>query len=89
MKKMTVFAAINSSEHPGKIVPGLYRSTESGENWHRMTNFDPSPPQAGGATDIVLDPIMRDSYYIIVFVMGYSLCWELQMLGALQSHSCF
>jgi hypothetical protein len=79
MKKMTVFAAINSSEHPGKIVPGLYRSTESGENWRRMTNFAPSPPpQAGGATDIVLDPIMRDSYYIIVFVMGYSLCWELQ-----------
>jgi photosystem II stability/assembly factor-like uncharacterized protein len=48
-----VFAAINSSDHPN-VAPGLYRSTEGGENWHIMTNFD--PPVRGGATDIVLDP---------------------------------
>ncbi len=60
-KNQTVFAAINSSEHPRKIVPGLYRSTDGGETWNRMTNFNPTP--AGGATDIVLDPINPNVAY--------------------------
>jgi photosystem II stability/assembly factor-like uncharacterized protein len=68
-KNQTVFAAINSSEHPQKVVPGLYRSTDGGENWHRMTNFNP-PPQRGGATDIILDPINPNIAYAAIWGNG-------------------
>jgi len=73
-KSSTIFAATISIANPN-IASGIYRSTDSGQNWTRMEGGLPSLPSAAvaetiGATDIVFDPDNPDTAYAAFLAQG-------------------